>query len=124
MDKLEAALKNKKTILYIEDLNYRNYKDYINQIISSVEIIMQDSNTNMSQLSALVGISRYTLRKIFSGKGTLNLKYNTVNKLNKFVSDVMSGVPESGALESGAELESIEPIVITRDDNSVDETIN
>jgi len=94
-------LKHNK-ILYIEDLNYKNYKYYSKQVIQSVNIIIQDSNLNMSELSHLVNISRYTLRKIFSEGIIETLKYNTVNKLNKFVGEIM--------FSTGINPEIIEPI--------------
>lgn len=76
-------------VSFIVDLNYGNYRYYMDEVLSNVMSIAQVSNLDIPALSKLCGVCKKTLKRLLIRNESFSVRFLTINKLNNFVGDVL-----------------------------------
>ena len=96
----------KKSIEFVEDLNYENYLEKADIIIASVNMIVEIANLSTTDLHKLTGLHVHTLRRVLRKESSGRLK--TFSKLNSFVLRILEASIEAQEREAQQEFK-VEP---------------
>ena len=72
-------------LVYIENLGHDNYKEYVEEIRSSIKELIRFEELGLRQLSSLTGVSRQSLYRHF--RENSGISFESLNKFNNFLRD-------------------------------------
>ena len=76
-------------VAFVEDLNYDNYKYYVDVVLSNVTAVVRVFSLDRPTLSRLSKVSLQTLDILLRGGDTTRARFTTINKLNNFVETML-----------------------------------
>jgi len=85
---MEKTPQNANKVEFVVNLNRLNFKDHIDTIIDSVNLISAVSDISIADLERLTGIHNITLRRILMHN--IPGIFRTYNRLNNFVRKVIT----------------------------------
>ena len=72
------------SLSYIDDLDHKNYRNYIEDMRKNLNIIIRMNNLTLEKASKLIGVARLTLKR-FIVDGNDSISFITANKFNNFI---------------------------------------
>jgi len=72
------------SLSYIDDLDRKNYRNYIEDMRKNLNIIIRMNNLTLEKASNLIGVVRLTLKR-FIVDGNDSISFITANKFNNFI---------------------------------------
>ena len=71
-------------LVYIDNLSHNNYKEHIHTFRDNLNKIIRITSINLKEASALIGVSKITLRRFLVHEKD-SITFITANRFNNFV---------------------------------------
>ena len=106
----------KDGIRYIDNLTFRNYKEHIPVVLSSVALVMSLMEVNITELSDLVGLSRVTLYRYLNSDNKKKIRFKTLAVFNNFVGRYLISLHSDMNLTDESEIDEFDADELDTDD--------